>query len=335
MRGILLVNLGTPDQADVASVRRYLRQFLSDPRVVDIPAVLRWILLNLIILPFRSPKSAHAYQSIWTKRGSPLQVFTTDLAQNLQSKLPDMMVRHAMRYQNPSVKKALQEFAQAGVDDLTIVPLFPQYSSAAWGSAAEEVLDQSKLMWNVPSVNFVKPFYDRGEWAELYAKRTRELMEKPWDHVIFSYHGLPERHCQKSDLKDGKYCLATPNCCDTITAVNRFCYRAQCVATTRFLVDRLQLRQDQWTLAFQSRLGRTPWIKPYTDIEIERLAKEGKKDIIVVSPSFVADCLETLEEIEVRAVEQFQELGGKSLRLVPSLNADDDWVEVIRSWVLA
>jgi ferrochelatase len=290
------------------------------------------MLLHLIILPFRSPKSAHAYRSIWQAEGSPLQHYTRSLTEKLSRKYDPKttIVRYAMRYQNPAIETVVDEMMAAGVSDLTVLPLFPQYSSAASGSAIEEVLRVLKSRWNIPALHVAPPFYDHPEFIRAFGQRTKSAMASKWDHIIFSYHGLPVRHCKKSDLAGGSYCDAKPDCCAVISKVNQYCYRAQCVATTNALVASLGLATGQWTIAFQSRLGRTPWIKPYTDLEIDRLAAEGKKDLIVVSPSFVSDCLETLEEIEIRAEEQFKKAGGNSLRLVPSLNADDDWVDALK-----
>jgi ferrochelatase len=329
--GFLLVNLGTPLGPDVPSVRRYLRQFLSDPRVIDIPAPARWALLNLIILPTRPPKSAEAYEKVWTDRGSPLLFHSQDLRDKVQARLGDsVQVELGMRYQEPSLAGALQRFSAAGVDRIIMLPLFPQYSSAAWGSAVQEAYEVAARLWNVPSITTVPPFYDHPAFIHAFAEVARPVLDAhDPDVVLLSYHGLPERHCTKSDESGGKHCLASAGCCDAIVWANRYCYRAQCMATSRLLTQALGLGPADHEVTFQSRLGRTPWIRPYTDVRIVELAKAGKKRAVVLSPAFVADCLETLEEIALRLRDDFLAHGGEELVLVPSLNATDPWVDAV------
>ncbi len=326
--GLMLVNLGTPDSTSTGDVRRYLREFLSDPRVIDISAVGRWLLLNLIILPFRPKKSAEAYRKIWTGRGSPLRFHGWDLARKVQAELGDeCLVELGMRYQNPSIAEVLRRFRVAGIDRIVVFPLFPQYSSAAWGSAVEKVYVEANRLWNVPVIQVVPPFYDHAAYIGACAARARPVLEemRP-DRVVMSYHGLPERHVIKSDETGGRHCLATEGCCEGMVSANRNCYRAQCYATSRALAAELELEEGAWEVTFQSRLGRSPWIKPYTDLRINELAEAGVKRVVVLSPSFVADCLETLEEMEIRGAEDFRAHGGEELRLVGSLNSEDIWV---------
>jgi ferrochelatase len=330
-RGLLLVNLGTPDSPDVPDVRRYLREFLSDPRVLDTSAVLRQLVLNLFILPFRPKQSSEAYRQIWTERGSPLLFHGKDLVAKIQSRLGDgVPVALAMRYQNPSIARALADFRRDGVDSIAVLPLFPQYSSAAWGSAVEMVFKEASKLWNVPSIQVVPPFYDHSGYLEAFADVARPVLEglQP-DAVVMSFHGLPERHCVKSDESDGRHCFQSPDCCETIVSANRNCYRAQCFATARGLGARLGISDEIMHVCFQSRLGRDPWIRPYTDEVILALARSGTRRVAVLSPAFVADCLETLEEIGIRARQDFLKHGGEELELVPSLNATDRWVEAI------
>lgn len=329
-KGVLLVNLGTPDAATPAAVRRYLKEFLSDPRVVDLAAPLRWFLVNAIILPLRPKASSLAYRSIWEKRGSPLKFHSMDLVEKLRMSLPEHIhVELAMRYQNPSIAAALRSMAARHVTSLTVLPLFPQYSSAAWGSAVEKVFAEAKKAWNVKAIKIIEPFYDHPKFIRAIAARFREqIREGTFDKVLISFHGLPERHCMKSD-PTGQHCLKQTNCCNKIHGANVFCYRAQCVATARAVARELNLSEDQWELGFQSRLGRTPWIKPYTDERVVSLAKSGVKRLVVISPSFVADCLETLEEIGIRAQKQFVQHGGEELRLVPALNSSEPWVDAV------
>jgi ferrochelatase len=326
--GLLLVNLGTPDSPQISDVRPYLREFLSDPRVIDIPPLLRFLLLNLVILPFRPKKSAEAYEKIWTARGSPLLFHGIDLAEKVQKRLGEgCAVELAMRYGRPSIAAALARMQAKGVDRIVVFPLFPQYSSAATGSALEKVFSEAGKLWNTPYLSVVPPFYDHPAFIDASARVARRTMEGARAEVVlFSFHGLPERHCTKSDMS-GTHCLKSADCCDRIVEANRHCYRAQCFATARALGDRLGLPEAQRIICFQSRLGRTPWIRPYTDEVIVALARRGVKRAAIMSPAFVADCLETIEELGIRAVESFRSEGGEDLRLVPAVNAEDDWAD--------
>ncbi|MBP9086656.1 MAG: ferrochelatase [Kofleriaceae bacterium] len=329
--GLLLVNLGTPDAPQTAEVRRYLREFLSDPRVLDINPIGRALLLNLIILPTRPKKSAHAYQSIWdANRGSPLLYHSQDLAAAIADELgPAWRVVLAMRYGNPSIMRGLDELRQAGVDRIVVLPLFPQYAASSTGSAVEHVWKLAGQRWNTPWLDVVPPFYDDPGFLEAFAQIGQQhVSEFRADYVLFSFHGLPERHMIKSD-DAGNHCLQSASCCDTITVGNRNCYRAQSYYTAREIAQRMSLPKGGWEVAFQSRLGRTPWIKPYTDVSLDAIAKRGVKRLAVMCPAFVADCLETIEEIGMRAKAQFVAAGGEDLRLVPSLNASPRWVTAL------
>lgn len=329
--GLLLVNLGTPDSTSVGDVRRYLREFLSDPRVLDVPAIQRFLVLNLFILPFRPARSAHAYEKIWTDRGSPLLSHTVDLAEKVAERLAGTaQVEIAMRYQNPSIAAALDRFRAAEVDRIVVLPLFPQYSSSAWGSAAEAVTRAAAARWNTPYLQFVPPFYDHPAFLDAFAGVAEEGMaELDPDFTLMSFHGLPERHVTKSDESGGDHCLRRDDCCDAICPANRHCYRAQCFATARGLAERLGLGPDDYEVTFQSRLGRDPWIRPYTDVRLIELAQQGVRRLAVLSPAFVADCLETLEEIGLRAKQDFESHGGERLELIRSLNCDERWVDAI------
>lgn len=332
--GVLLVNLGTPDSTKTADVRRYLREFLSDPRVVDINPVGRWLLLNLIILPFRPAKSAEAYEQIWTEKGSPLLFHGQNLAKGVQDSLgDDYVVELAMRYGQPSIPSAFARLADADIERIVVVPLFPQYSSAATGSALDRIYEVAAKQWNVPSLMAVSAFYDDPRFIDAFVEVAKPQLDafKP-EYVLFSYHGVPERQCTKSDPTH-EHCLKKADCCASIGFANRFCYRAQCYATTRALVEKLGLPEDEHSVSFQSRLGRTPWIRPYTDEVLPELAKQGTKRVAVLSPAFVADCLETLEELGIRAKEDWQEDGGEELLLVTSLNAEPSWVQAVASMV--
>jgi protoporphyrin/coproporphyrin ferrochelatase len=330
-QGLLLLNLGTPDEPTAPAVRRYLREFLSDPRVLDIHPVGRAALLNLVILPRRPAKSAEAYRKIWDPgRGSPLLYHSRDLAGRVADKLGSAWrVELAMRYGSPSIPDALERLRAGGVNRLAVLPLFPQYASSSTGSALEAVYRQLAASWNVPSVSVVPPFYDDpGFIAAFAAVGAPVVAEKRPDHVLFSFHGLPERHMRKSD-ESGSHCLVGADCCQRVDGANRNCYRAQCFATARALAGALGLAVDRWTVTFQSRLGRTPWIRPYTDLVIPELAAGGARRLVICCPAFVADCLETLEEIGIRAREQFVAAGGEELTLVPSLNSTPAWVDAV------
>jgi len=327
--GLLLVNLGTPDAPTTGAVRRYLREFLGDPRVLDIHPVARALLLHLIILPRRPAKSAHAYASIWdAKRGSPLLYHSRDLAAAVAEQLgPDWHVELAMRYGKPSLGDALDALARSEVERVVVLPLFPQYASSSTGTAQARVMELAGQRWNVPALDFVPAFYSDPGFIAAFEQVARPVLaEFRPDHVLFSFHGLPVRQIVKTD-RDRSICFQRTTCCDELT--NPHCYRAQSFATARALASRLELASDRYTICFQSRLGRTPWIEPYTDHVIDRLGRGGTKRVAVMCPAFVADCLETVEEIGIRAREQFKLAGGDELILVPSLNATPPWVDAV------
>jgi ferrochelatase len=328
LTGLLLVNLGTPDSTDPGDVRRYLREFLSDPRVLDIPAWRRFVVLEAFILPFRPKASAEAYAKIWTDRGSPLLFHSEDLAAKVRARLAGRaVVEMAMRYGRPSIETALDRLRAQGVDRIVVFPLYPQYSSAATGSSIERVFEIAAARWNTPYLQVVPPFYDHPAFLDACARVAAPVLAAgPADAVLFSFHGLPERQVKKSD-ESGRHCLLSADCCDRIGDANRNCYRAQCFATARGLADRLGVPTEKRIVCFQSRLGRTPWIKPYTDVLLSELPARGVKRAVILSPAFVADCLETLEELGIRAVETFRAAGGEELRVAPAVNAEDGWAD--------
>lgn len=334
MIGVLLLQLGTPDSTEVGDVRRYLREFLSDPRVLDIPAPARALLLNAVILPFRPRRSAEQYRKIWTEEGSPLLVHTQDLAEGLRRRLGDgYTVVVGMRYQNPTIESALAELATAGCEKIVIAPMFPQYSSAAYGSAVARALEVAASDWNVPATITISPFYDDAGFVDSVAAIARPLLEqfRP-DHVLFSYHGLPESQIRKSD-RSGDWCLQRSDCCESLRDENRFCYRAQSFATTRALTDELGIDDSRYSTAFQSRLAGQKWIEPYTDGVLDDLYTGGVRRLAVLTPSFVADCLETLEEIGIRLRRQWEGIGGEDLLLVPCVNASAHWTDALAAMV--
>lgn len=334
--GVLLVNLGTPDGSDTASVRRYLAEFLWDERVLDMNVVSRALLLYGIILPFRSPKSAALYQKIWDpERGSPLLFHTQDLGVALQTELGEgYEVQIAMRYGRPSLASGFAALEAAGCDRLVIVPLYPQHASSSTGSTLEAVYRLTRTLPAVPALTVIPDFYDAPEFIEAVAAQARPVLEdlQP-DHVLMSFHGLPEHHVRATDRGDAR-CLSTGDCCAAIVAENRSCYRAQCYATARAVAATLGLASDTWSVSFQSRLTKVPWVRPYTDEVIVELGQKGVKRLAVLCPSFVADCLETLEEIGMTAREEFAAASdGGDLRLVPCVNTEPVWVEGLGAMV--
>jgi ferrochelatase len=327
--GILLVNLGTPDAPEAPAVRRYLREFLSDPRVLDIGTVARKALLELVILPTRPARSAAAYRKIWTDEGSPLLVHGKALARAVAKRLPDHPVELAMRYGNPSLASGMAALREAGCDRIVVFPLYPQYASSSTGSTVEAVYAIAAETSPRPDLVVVPPFFAAAGFIDAFASVGEPVLrELEPDHVLMSFHGLPERHLRKAD-PGGVHCLASESCCARVEWINHDCYRAQCFATARALAAKLHLREDRYTVCFQSRLGRTPWIRPFTDEVLLELPAKGVKRLAVFCPAFVADCLETLEEIGIRAREDFVNAGGEALRLVPSLNAEPAWVDAV------
>lgn len=333
-QGVLLVNLGTPDAPEAGAVRRYLREFLSDPRVLDINALSRWALLNLVILPLRPKKSAAAYAKVWTQDGSPLLVHSQALADRVAEALPQAKVLLAMRYGSPSIAQGMAAMRKAGCDELIVLPLYPQYAASSTASTIDKVYAEATREWKPPFITIVPPFFDDPRFIAAFADVGLPVLnEHAPDHVLMSFHGLPQRHMIKSDPTAGQHCLAADDCCATVGPRNRNCYRAQSFATARALAEALSLPQDGYTVSFQSRLGRTPWIKPYTDEVLVTLAQRGVKRLAVFCPAFVADCLETLEEIAIRAKEDFVAAGGEELVLVPSLNDHPSWVAAVAALV--
>lgn len=331
--GILLLNLGTPDSPRTGDVARYLREFLMDGRVIDIPFLPRWALVNLLITPFRAPQSAKAYQKIWTKEGSPLKVYGFEVTELLQKSLgPDYHVAFGMRYQNPSLHSALAQFKNKGFKEIIVLALYPQYASASSGSTLEKLMDEIKNWDTIPTIKIISQFFDHPLFIKAFAALGKKYLEKEkYDHCLFSFHGLPERQIFKAS-SDG-YCHLD-DCCKRYHSQNRYCYRAQCFETTRLLTKELDLSESQYTVCFQSRLGKDPWIKPYTDQVIADLLKRGIKNVLVFSPAFVADCLETTVEIGIEYQHLFKKLGGNRWQLVESLNNCPQWIECLKEIVL-
>jgi ferrochelatase len=327
---VLLINLGTPDSPSTADVRSYLGQFLNDPRVVDLPWLIRKILVNLIIVPFRAPKSAKIYQQLWTEDGSPIVLHGRNVQALLQQRLGgDYSVELAMRYKNPSIPDTLERIRQSNPDRIVVVPLFPQYASASTGSALEAVMEVVKGWWVIPEIRFISQYWDHPAVVEALLQRGREYDWRKYDHVLFSYHGLPERQVDK--VYDAGLCQDR-DCEHEITAENTYCYKATCYGTTRLLAQGLGIPQDRYTVCFQSRLDKK-WLEPFADKVVEEQARMGARNLLVFSPSFVADCLETTIEIGHEYQELFVENGGEKVQLVESLNDHPAWIEALEALV--
>jgi len=329
--GVLLVNLGTPDSPSVGDVRKYLREFLSDPRVIDTSPLSRWLLVNFIIAPLRAPRSAKLYQKVWTEFGSPLLLYSTRQEYMLAEKLGnDYQVELAMRYQSPSIESGLIKLRKENVKKIIVLPLFPQYASASTGSVHQKVMEVVSKWQVVPDIEFINSYCNDDGFINAFSEIGKKHHPENYDHILFSFHGLPERQILKADnynhcLKDG--------CCDLLGSKNAFCYRAQCYETARQIAGKLNIQTSDYTVCFQSRLGKTPWIKPYSDVVIEELAGQGKKKLLVFSPAFTSDCLETIYEIGVEYDELFKKHGGEKVQLVESLNDHPLWIETLAKLV--
>lgn len=332
-KAVLLINLGTPDQPSPSKVGKYLTEFLNDKRVIDIHPVGRFLLVNLIIVPFRSFRSSKLYQHIWTAAGSPLLLNSIALKEKLQKKLGDnYVVDLGMRYQTPSIKSALERIRAQRPESIYVLPLYPQYASSSTGSTLEEVFKIVKKWEVIPNMTVMSKFYDHPRFIEALVSEAHKHNINDYDHVLFSYHGLPERQILKASAHYGANTCAMGSCCDAITQNNQYCYRANCFETTRQLVKALNIPEKKYTSAFQSRLD-SKWLMPFSDKVIEELAKKGAKKILVFSPAFVADCLETIYEIGTEYQEIFKQHGGEKITLVNSLNSSDVWVDAVQEMV--
>ncbi|MEO5601927.1 MAG: ferrochelatase [Cyclobacteriaceae bacterium] len=328
--GVLLINLGTPDSPSVADVRSYLSQFLNDPRVIDIPWFWRKILVNLIIVPFRAPKSAKIYQKLWTENGSPLLYYSKQVTGLLQTELGSQYEVHlAMRYKNPSIPDVMEIMRKKNFSRLIVLPLFPQYASASTGSAIDEVMRVMRQWWVIPEVKFISQYYDHPTFIKAIVERGRSYDIGNFDHVLFSYHGLPDRQVDK--VYDEGLC-AEHHCEEEITEDNKYCYKATCYATTRLIAADLGIPAHQYTVCFQSRLDKK-WLTPFSDKVVEDCARKGMKKILVFSPAFTADCLETIIEIGEEYQDIFRAHGGQKVQLVESLNGHPVWIQCLKQLV--
>ena len=330
--GILLIQLGTPDSPSVSDVRRYLFEFLNDPRVIDIPWLARKILVNFIIVPFRAPKSAKIYQELWTEKGSPLLIYSESVKEKLDKELGDEFDVHlAMRYQNPSMDKVVEEMRMKSYKKIIILPLFPQYASSSTGSAIDKAMKLIRKWWVIPEIKIISHFFDNEGYLNTILERAKKHSIADYDHVLFSYHGLPERQVDKVYV-DGKPCN-DHKCEEEINEDNFYCYKAECYATTRSIASKLNIPKEKYTVCFQSRLDKK-WLTPFSDEVVREQAKKGAKKLLVFSPAFVADCLETVVEIGSEYQQIFKEHGGEKVQLVESLNDHPMWIQALKDLIL-
>jgi protoporphyrin/coproporphyrin ferrochelatase len=331
-KGILLVNLGTPDEPSRGAVYRYLKQFLTDGRVIDIPWLPRNLLVRGIIAPFRSGSSSKLYKKLWTENGSPLKIYGERLTEGVQKILgSEYEVELAMRYQNPSIESALNKLLAKQVSEIVVFPLFPHYASASTGSVHEEVMRLLSKKQVIPTLKLVNSYHDDPRMIDIFVDNSKKYDLSTYDHILFSFHGLPQRHMRKADTCN--HCLQTEDCCSTISIKNQFCYSAQCHATAHAIAAKLGLSQEQYTICYQSRLGSDPWMQPYTSKIIEERAAKGDKRLLVFCPAFVSDCLETTIEILDEYKEEFIEKSGEHIDLVESLNDHPQWIEAVAEMV--
>lgn len=328
VQGLLLINLGSPASPTPGDVRRYLNQFLMDPHVIDLPWPMRRLLVSLILLT-RPKESAAAYEQIWWPEGSPLVVISQQLTAKVREHWTQGPVELGMRYGEPSIESALVKLVQQGATSIMLAPLYPQFADSTTTTALQEAHRAINKQGLAVKVRSLPAFYSAPAYIEALTASLKPALEQPFDHLLFSFHGLPERHLTKLD-QSGSHCLQSGDCCDhPPAAVLANCYRAQCLQSARLTAKAAGLKEGQWSVAFQSRLGRAKWIEPYTESRLDELAAAGCKKLLIISPAFVADCVETLEELGIRAREQFLAAGGQQLELVPCLNQRSDWAQAL------
>lgn len=331
MKGFLLINLGSPDSTSIPDVKKYLDEFLMDKRVIGKSYWFRWFLVKIIILNTRPRKSAKAYKKIWWKEGSPLIVLSKRLFEKIK-KLIKIPIALAMRYGSISIVKGLKELNDYGVKEVVVLPLYPHYAMSSYETVVEKVKKEVKLNFPSLKLKIIKPFYKNKNYIKLLSNKIKETISKiEYDHILFSYHGIPVSHLKISDPTK-KHCYKIKDCCSVSSQAHETCYKHQVLETTELVVKKLNIDKNKYSNAFQSRLPNEAWLKPYTDNELERLAKKGIKNLVIVTPAFVTDCLETLEEIAMEGKEEFLEAGGENYHYVPCLNDDDDWAKLIASW---
>lgn len=333
-KGILLVNLGSPDSYSVQDVKTYLDEFLMDERVLDLPYLLRRFIVSAFILPKRPQKSAHAYETIWWQEGSPLIILSERLLEGVRNKV-NFPVELGMRYGNPSIEYGINQLVEKSggkLEEIMLVPLYPHYAMATYETVvvkAKEVVKKNKLKIKL---SLLPPFFDNSDYINTLVESASEYLNKNYDYVLFSFHGVPERHLKKTDYTK-KHCLQVDNCCNVNSEVHNVCYRHQCIRTVEEFAKKAKLPVDKYSVSFQSRLGVDKWLQPFTDKELERLGKEGIKKLLVLCPAFVSDCLETLEEIAMQGKESFIEAGGEEFTQIPCLNDHSTWIETLSKWI--
>jgi len=331
-KGVLLVNLGSPDSTEVKDVRRYLDEFLMDERVIDIAYWKRFLLIKGIILNVRPKKSAAAYKKIWWDEGSPLIVISERFSEKVKKKI-DIPVALGMRYGSMSIEKALRELEAQNVTDVYLIPLYPHFAMSSFETVVEKTKDLLASSFKEMKMDVLAPFYNNPDYIKVMSQHLQKELEGfDYDHILFSYHGIPERHIFKGDTT-GKHCKLDGSCCETKSVAHETCYRHQCFETTKGIVKELGLEEGKYRNSFQSRLLKDPWLKPYTDFELEAMPEQGIKKLAVITPAFVADCLETLEEIAMEGKEEFIAFGGEEFRHISCLNEDDAWVDVMVQWI--
>ncbi len=330
-KAVILLNLGSPDSTKVSDVRRYLREFLMDRRVLDAPAPIRWLIVNGLILPFRPKQSAEAYSRVWREDGSPLILTSIALQKALQARL-DVPVELAMRYGSPSIPEAVERLKANGTRELFIVPLYPHYAMSSYETVVVRLMEELAAQAPEIHTSLLQPFHEDPAYIEALVESARPYLQEPYDKLLFSFHGIPERHLRKSDPSHA-HCLKCPDCCNTPHPAHATCYRHQCMTTVQRFVERAGIAEDKYFVSFQSRLGRDPWLTPYTDQTLERFGEEGVERLRVICPAFVSDCLETLEEISMEGRESFLEAGGKDFEQIPCLNEHPAWVGFLKDQV--
>jgi ferrochelatase len=332
---ILLVNLGSPESPTTKHLKPYLTEFLMDERVIDVPLFWRSLLVKGLIVPFRSPKSAAKYKSIWTEDGSPLVSHTRKQCRLLQEKL-DLPVYYSMRYGSPSTDEVLRKMHTDHplLKDIIVLPLYPHYAMSSYETAVVQVKELHQLKKYASKLHIVPPFYDHPAYISALSKSINPFLEKDYDHILFSYHGIPERHVRKTDCT-GNHCLQSASCCEIDSPAHNFCYRHQVITTTNLVASQLGLERHQFSFSFQSRLGRDPWLKPFTSQQLESLPRVGIRKLLIVCPAFVSDCLETLEEIAMEGKQEFQKHGGEQFTMIPALNENQDWIDCMEQLITA
>ena len=326
---VLLLNLGSPDSPAVPDVKRYLHEFLGDERVIDKPdnALLRSILVHGIIIPFRAKNSAHAYSTIWTEQGSPLVVTSQNTQTKLQARSA-IPVELAMNYGNPSIASALTRLAAHGVDRLLLFPQYPHYAMSSWETVVAKVQREAARLAPAMKLECVQPYYQDDDYIAALVASARPYLDRPHDHLLFSYHSIPARHLTKADSSHA-HCAVVADCCNTCSPAHATCYKAQITRTTQLFAKKAGLDPAKWSISFQSRIAGEPWLTPYTDFEFKRLSAEGKKSLLVITPAFVTDCLETLEEIRGQGSEDYKTAGGKWFQHIPCLNDQPVWIDFL------